>query len=356
MYTHCADRTAVGTDDVDCSHTMVPSTDPSKENGSRRRVVRKGTKSGVRKFFPKEETGEKPTQKAFRTNESRLTFPPGPVIQIHSTRMRSLVDTFLRNTSTVQTEFRAILQGPGGGFQGEMIAVVIGHIENDACSAAVAMLPDGKWLVHSINEISLTELLDRIPSRFKPLRIEGGVEPVKQAIQHARFEKRPAQYTIDCLHLETTGKITHNPGGLHRLARHSDIPRLDEYAGEFETMKESMPRPNWEMLISENRILLGIVEGTVASVAIRGPGTLDRVLIDGVYTFKSFRGRGLARKLVAALAQQAEGRNQTAAVVVGTKNKPMIALLEELDFHKTADYLIAVFEGEKQKADRLLSE
>jgi GNAT superfamily N-acetyltransferase len=237
-----------------------------------------------------------------------------------------------------------------------MIAVVVGYVDNDACSAVVAMLPDGKWLVHSINENSLHEMLDLIPPRFKPSRIEGEVQPVQQAIKHNRFKKRPVQYIIDCLHLETSGKITHNPGGLHRLARHSDIPRLNEYAGEFETQKESMPRPNWEMLISENRILLGIVEGTVASVAIRGPATLDRVLIDGVYTFRAFRGRGLAKKLVAALAQQAEGRNQTAAVVVGTKNKPMIALLEELDFHKTADYLIAVFEGEKRKADRLSSE
>lgn len=341
---------------INSSRTMTSPKNPGNNNESRRRGVQKRTKSGVRKFFPKDEPDERSERRAFRTNESRLTFPPGPVLHVHSPRMRSLADTFLRNTSLVHTEFSSILQGPDGGFQGEMSAVVVAYVDNDSCLAASAMLPDGKWLIHSINDEALSEMLEKIPPRFKPSRIEGEVQVVKQAIEHERFAKCKAKYTIECVHMETTGKISHNPGGLHRLARHSDILRLDQYAEEFETQKESMPRPNWEKLIAENRILLGIVEGTVASVAIRGPSTLDRVLIDGVYTFRSFRGRGLARRLVAALTQQAQGRGQTAAAIVGADNGPMIALLEELDFHKTADYLIAVFSGDDVRADKLSSD
>ena len=90
----------------------------------------------------------------------------------------------------------------------------------------------------------------------------------------------------------------------------------------------------------ENRILLGVVEGTIASVAVRGSQTLDHVLIDGVYTFKPYRRRGLAKRLVAALARQASGRKQVASTIVGTKNEPMLALLNELGFLVTADYLV----------------
>ncbi len=303
----------------------------------------------MKKVFSHDESSENHRKKPYRADgnsleDTRLALPPGPIIQVRSPRMRMLVDTFLRNTSTVHVAFSAMLQGTDGGFQGDMPGVVLAHVDRESCSAAAAFLPGEILLVHSNNPNALKLILDAIPDGLAPSRIEGESNTVRLALRHPWLAELPGPQSKDCVHLAMTrDEVRHGPGGHHRLARETDRPRLDEYAREYEKETGDVPPSDWNRLIGENRIFLGVVEGTIASVAIRGAETLDHVLIAGVYTFKAFRRRGLARKLVAAMAARAAGRGKSAAMIVGKDNMPMLALADELKFYKTADYTIAIF-------------
>jgi predicted GNAT family acetyltransferase len=180
----------------------------------------------------------------------------------------------------------------------------------------------------------------------------GGESTVmQQALAHPVLVKQISAIR-ECLHLELAPrKIPHSSGGHHRFAQTSDIPRLDQYLSEFAAELDEIPPHDWRTMIAENRILLSIQEGTVTSVAQRGPSTLDRMQIEGVFTFKPFRRRGLARNLVTALTRQAAGRGQDTSAIVGKDNKPMLSLLDALQFNKTTSYLIATFEQEKDNGE-----
>jgi len=306
-------------------------------------------KPGMKRIFPRDDSER--SKRSVSTDDSdalknvRLKLnPDGPELQVHSVRMRSSVDTFLMNTSRIHTEFRSLLQGINGGFQGEIDGLVIARIEEDLCSAALAIIQDNRWLLHSRNEKALIGLLDSIPRKYKPSNIEGETHVVEPAVEHARFKGKAPRLLRECIKLESsTNGLPHGPGGRHRLAQLTDIPRLEEYAVAFEKETGSSPWTDWENIITDKGILLGVYEGNVASVAVRGAKTLDQVLIEGVYTFPAFRRRGLAKRLVSALTQQATGKGQIAEIIVPKDNQAMLSLLENLHFMETSNYLVAKY-------------
>jgi GNAT superfamily N-acetyltransferase len=262
--------------------------------------------------------------------------------------MRRIVDTFLMNTTPVNTAFRAFLQGPDGGYQGDLKGAALVDYEHEKCLAMAAILPDRTWYVYSTEKPALMRLLDVALVKLRPRVIEGELSVVWQALEHPLLAANPGPRTQECVHLELAPrKIPHTPEGHHRFAQLGDIPRLEEYMVEYKAEVGELPPHDWKTMIAENRILLSIMEGTVASVAQRGPTTLDRMLIAAIFTFRPFRKRGLARNLVAALARQAAGRGQSTSTIAAKDNKATLALLDSLQFNKTAEYLKAVFETEE---------
>jgi ribosomal protein S18 acetylase RimI-like enzyme len=247
------------------------------------------------------------------------------------------------NTSQVHSAFRAFLQGPDGGYMGDLKGAAIAAIQNEKCLAVAAIFHDRTWLVHSTDKSALWRLLDVALAKLKPLRIEGEAEQVQIALAHPKLAKTKPVSIQECLHLELAQrKLPKGSAGHQRFANANDIPRLEEYCAEYEAeLGGTLPR-EWRSLIAENRILLGIFEGTIAAVVQRGPSTLDRVQLEGLYTFKAFRRRGLAKSLIAALARQAAGRDQATSAIVGKDNAPMLELLRDLEFNVTAEYEIAI--------------
>lgn len=330
--------------------------DPSKRKSytnPRRSTPRK---PGVKKVFTRTDTGEASGRHTVRVEDDqpghiRLDLPPGPVMQIHSARMRSIVDTFIKNTSKTHTSFRGLLQGRDGGFQGDMDGTVIAHIVDDKCLAALAVVPDKRWYIHDNDARILVKLLDGLPKALlKPHYVEGESAVILDAVKHCFFGEPGVDHIKECVHLELEEmKGPYGPGGHHRLAQESDFPRLEEYYDEYEAEIGNRPPFNLEKMIVEKRILLCVVEGAVAAAIIRGSQTLDRVLIDGVYTFKPYRKRGLARTLITALARQASSRGQVASVIVGKKNSGALALLDSLGFLPTADYLVVTMKTSHSK-------
>jgi GNAT superfamily N-acetyltransferase len=309
-------------------------------------------RTGVRKVFEHAAQKEGSHFKTRTTDAIEkpldLALPPGPVIQVFSPRMRRIVDTFLMNHAPAIVAFRAFLQGPDGGFQGDMSGAALVYYEQEKCLAALAVLNNRTWYIHSTEKKILSKLLDIVIGKLTPLRIEGAPDVVRQAIDKIKVPGNLAPEIRDCVHLELPPKrIPRGPGGHHRFAKLSDIPRLDQYLGEFQAELGDLPPHDWPALIAENRILLGMVEGNVAAVAQRGPSTYDRMLIEGMYTFRPYRRRGLAKNLVAALAGYASGKDLTTSVIVGKENRPILALLEALQFHKTSDYLVAIYQSEE---------
>jgi GNAT superfamily N-acetyltransferase len=274
----------------------------------------------------------------------RLDVSDGSVVQVYSTGMRQTVSTFLMNTSRVHTVFRALLEGPDGGFQGPMDAIVLAGMDNGSCSAALAVLPNRNWYVHSLKRHGLKKAVDNIPREFKPLRLHGEPESVRYAIENSRLKSMKVKKTAEFLFYEMPMRMAPRPSvGQQRLARPTDLARLDEYVAEFGKEVSGEPHEQWREFMDENRIMLGIVEGTIASVAIRGALTIDRVQLEGVFTFKPFRRRGLARSLVAVLSRQASGNGRMAVSIVPSDNVPMISLLDSLGFNKTSDYVIVEY-------------
>jgi GNAT superfamily N-acetyltransferase len=322
--------------------------DPQRRKSEKRAGKPIPRKNGKKKVFPRDETGKNSkvaVSETVRTlDRMDLNLPIGPEIQVHSLRMRNSVDTFLKNTSTVHTAFRSLLQGLDGGYQDDMDSLVIARVEDEACVAALAIVPGYRWYIHSLEKTALDNFLSAIPKNLKVKRLEGETKVLHTALEHKFFASIKPELIHDCYQLELVPKGTqHGPGGLHRLGQASDIPRLEEYAVEYEAELGLAPPAEWDRLIPEKRILLGVIEGTVASVAVRGPDTLDHMMVEGVYTFKAFRRRGLARKLVSGLVRQAAGKGLVATALVGKNNKPMLDLLDTLQFLKTTDYQIILF-------------
>ena len=326
--------------------------DPSKRKSIRNPKPKIPRKPGKKKVFEHPEPGDGSGRHSVRVEDNqpghiRLDLPSGPVMQVHSTRMRSLVDTFIKNTSKAHTAFRGLLQGRDGGFQGDMYGTVIAHIDGEKCLAALAIVPDNRWFIHDNDAQTLLKLLNGLPSSLpKPAIIEGESAVIQDAIKHNFFKVPGVKHIKECMHLELEEmKVQFGPGGHHRLGQESDIPRLEEYYEEYEAEIGNRPPFNLEKMIAEKRILLCVIEGAVAAVIIRGSQTLDRVLIDGVYTFKPYRRRGLARRLITALARQASSRGQVASVITGKKNKSALDLLDSLGFLPTADYLVVTLKS-----------
>jgi len=315
---------------------------------SGKKIVSRNSTPGSKKIFPRE-TDSTNGSSVVSNNSDSLAFTsvklsPGPVIQIHSPRMRNAVDTFLKNTSHSHTVIRSILQGPNGGFQGDMNAIILGLVDKDICSAVLAITHGKRWFVHSRNTQSLETLLAAVPRGYKPLIVEGHEDIAAGALKFKPLSKMKTRKIRPYIYYSMAPRIIPvGPGGHSRLARTADIPRLEEYAENLESEVGVFLLEDWEKMISENRIMLGVVEGTVASVAIRAAQTIDQILIDGIYTFKPFRRRGMATRLIAALTRQAAGRGQASGVIVGKDNTPLIELLEKLEFQRDSDYQIVVF-------------
>jgi len=323
-------------------------TDRPANNPSEKRAKVRVLKPGNKKVFPREAGSSNGTSVVSNNSDSlaftMLSLPIGPVIQIHSPRMRNSVDTFLKNTSHAHTVIRSILQGPDGGFQGDMDAIILGLVEKDICSAVLAIRHGRRWFVHSRNNQALEQLITSVPRGYRPSGLEGHSDVVQEALHFKPVSKNKPKQTREYVHYSMAPRIIPmGAGGHNRLAQTSDITRLEEYAENLNNEVGVTLLDKWDSMIAENRIMLGVVEGTVASVAIRAAETIDQILIDGIYTFKPFRRRGMASRLIATMARQAAGRGQSSGVIVRANNAQMIKLLEKLEFQRDTDYTIVTF-------------
>lgn len=90
---------------------------------------------------------------------------------------------------------------------------------------------------------------------------------------------------------------------------------------------------------------LGIrIDGRLAAMAgerMRAPGYTE---VSAVCTHPDFRGRGLARRLSAAVASRIAGRGETAFLHSWKENRSAIALYESLGFTQRAEIDVAVME------------
>jgi len=297
-------------------------------------------RKGEKKVYSDEKTeNEKPEREKVQRRKPESN--AGIITAVNSPRYRRITDTFLMNSTPVHTVFRSILQGSDGGFKGRLDdLVIVGELEDEYCSSVLSIAPDRKWRVHSKDSDSLDKLLNSIA----PSRIEGEASVIRNALKHPLYAGLGEPVVKEYFHMELSQrKIPHPSSGHNRFAHPADIPRLNEYARAFLEETSDNPPTDWNNLISENRILIALVEGTIACIAMRSAETIDRVFFEGVYTFKPFRKRGLAKRLIAAISRQASVREKRTATIVRTHNRPMIALLESLGFAKTADYIIAEF-------------
>jgi len=86
------------------------------------------------------------------------------------------------------------------------------------------------------------------------------------------------------------------------------------------------------------------IDGRLAAMAgerMRMPGYTE---VSGVCTHPDFRGRGLARRLSAIVANAIQARDETPFLHAWKDNRPAIALYEKLGFRLRAEVNVAVLE------------
>lgn len=275
--------------------------------------------------------------------QSSYPLPAGPVVQVIYPEHRLLTDRFLMNTTRVLTSFRAILQGPDGGHHGSLEASIFAWIKDDSCLAALAVKPDNTWLIHAIDHSACRELVTCVAKLIFPGRIEGEPYIVKEVLDNPVFDKSINPSIHQYLHLELEyPQRLKEPSGQMRFAVVKDINRLEQYCEEYKRETGENPPCDWRRLIAEKRILIVITEGTQASIIQRGATTIDRLQIEGLFTYKPFRRRGYASNLVSTLVQQARGRGCIVSAIVKTNNTPALSLLKKLGFAITSEYSVAI--------------
>ena len=132
--------------------------------------------------------------------------------------------------------------------------------------------------------------------------------------------------------------------GIQGQASHADIlPLTDADAPEMLALaKLTEPGPFLARTHTMGTFLGIRIDGRLAAMAgerLRFPGCTE---VSGVCTHPEFRGRGLARRLSAAIAAGIQARGEQAFLHAWKTNLPAISLYQELGFHVRTEVNVAV--------------
>lgn len=127
-----------------------------------------------------------------------------------------------------------------------------------------------------------------------------------------------------------SGRFTDKKG---RLATKLDIPRLIEYQTNYNAERNiNAALTQWDVLISEAKILVYEYQGIIVSIIRLGLQTKRVITLGGTYTFPAYRHQGFAESLLKFAIDWIVSTGHSAYLIVDVDNQPAIQLYQKLGF------------------------
>ncbi len=122
------------------------------------------------------------------------------------------------------------------------------------------------------------------------------------------------------------------PQAIGRLAIPSDIARLVEYQRQYNAERSVNEAPDWQALITQEKVAVFEADGQIVSVVRFGIETHRLVSIGGTYTFPAYRRQGFAERVLEFAVDRIVATGRTAHLIVDIDNRPAVALYQRMGF------------------------
>lgn len=117
-----------------------------------------------------------------------------------------------------------------------------------------------------------------------------------------------------------------------RMATISDIPLLIEYQYKYNEERSVEDTPDWEVLITQEKIAVYEFNGQIVSIVRFGLQTNRIVTLGGTYTFPCYRCRGFAVRVLEFAIDWIVSRGRIAYLIVDIDNLPAVNLYSKMGF------------------------
>lgn len=231
---------------------------------------------------------------------------------------------------------RALARGAPGGSEWRLFAATArGPDPPDAERAAAAYAVNhttGYGMFHATEPGAGAELLAWALREAPPRKVLAPYDPLTQSLERAGLTGRVVRDHRELYLRLPLGGLAVEPDGNYRLARESDIPRLDEYNRLYNRERRTAWSRDWRDAVAAGAVYVREQGGVIASCLIRGAIMPPLASFGGTFTFPEFRGRGEATMLVANFCAEMGILGLEVCLLVDDDNEPAIRAYEKVGF------------------------
>lgn len=126
-----------------------------------------------------------------------------------------------------------------------------------------------------------------------------------------------------------------------RLAKLSDIARLNEYQHQYNKERSVNETPDWASLVQQQKIIVLEADQQIVSIVRLGIETDRLVSIGGTYTFPAYRRKGFAERILKFAVNRIVATGRVAHLIVDVDNTPAVTLYRQMGFECVESSYIA---------------
>jgi len=189
-----------------------------------------------------------------------------------------------------------------------------------------------RWSVRMEDPEAGAALLAWALNEAPPRKVLATYDPLAQSLERAGLARRVRRDHRELYLRLPWGGLAVAPDGNYRLARESDIPRLDEYNRLYNEERQTDWSRDWHEAIAARAVYVRERDGVIASCLIRGAIIPPLASFGGTFTFPEFRGRGEATMLVANFCAEMALLGLEVCLLVDDDNAPAVRAYEKVGF------------------------
>lgn len=231
---------------------------------------------------------------------------------------------------------RAMARGAPGSFEWRAYAATARGPDpagtERAAAAYVLNHRTGYSMFHATDPEAGAALLAWALNEAPPRKVLATYDPLAQSLERAGLARRVRRDHRELYLRLPWGGLAVAPDGNYRLARESDIPRLDEYNRLYNEERQTDWSRDWHEAIAARAVYVRERDGVIASCLIRGAIIPPLASFGGTFTFPEFRGRGEATMLVANFCAEMALLGLEVCLLVDDDNAPAVRAYEKVGF------------------------